>query len=165
MLPTRTVTLPVVAPTGTVVVILVVVLAVTIASVPLNRTVLLPGVALKFVPVIVTACPNSPEVGVKLVIVGTAAPTVKFVALTIETHRVVTTNNPVVAPAGTVTVKEVSVAAATVAGRFNQNLTSFSDGVVLKFVPVMVTVVPIGPDAGENEVSVGMIGGGPCLSL
>ena len=28
-------------------------------------------------------------------------------------------------------------------------------GVVLKFVPLMVTVVPIGPDAGEKELMVG----------
>jgi hypothetical protein len=41
---------PVVAPLGTVVVILVAVEALTVAAVPLNVTVLLPGVVLKAVP-------------------------------------------------------------------------------------------------------------------
>lgn len=62
---------PVVAPTGTVVVMLVVVLAVTTAVVPLNKTVLLAGVVLKFVPVIITEVPVGPLAGVKLVMVGT----------------------------------------------------------------------------------------------
>jgi len=61
---------PVVAPVGTVAVMLVEVDAVTEASVPLNVTVLFPGIASKFVPVIVTLMPASPPVGLKLVIAG-----------------------------------------------------------------------------------------------
>jgi hypothetical protein len=61
---------PVVAPNGTVAVIVVAVLAVTVAIVPLNFTVLLAGVGSKFVPVIVTTVLTEPEVGVKLVMVG-----------------------------------------------------------------------------------------------
>ncbi len=61
---------PVFAPTGTVVVMLVVVDAVTVAAVPLNITVLLAGVALKLVPVMVTVVPSGPLTGLKLVIVG-----------------------------------------------------------------------------------------------
>jgi hypothetical protein len=79
---TVTVILPVVAPAGTVVVMDVVVLAVAVAVVPLNLTVLLAGVALKFVPVIVTVVPVTPDVGVKEVIVGDVpVVTVKFAAL------------------------------------------------------------------------------------
>jgi hypothetical protein len=47
----------VVAPTGTVVVILEVVEAVTVAVAPLKSTVLFPGVALKLEPEIVTVTP------------------------------------------------------------------------------------------------------------
>ncbi len=57
---------PVVAPDGTVVVRLLVVAAVTGAVVPLNFTVLAPGVALKFWPWIVTVCPTLPCIGEKL---------------------------------------------------------------------------------------------------
>lgn len=52
------------------VVILVSVLAVTIASVPLNFTMFVAGVVLKLVPVIVTVAATTPAVGVKLTIVG-----------------------------------------------------------------------------------------------
>ena len=80
--PMVTVIFPVVAPAGTVVVIPVVVLAVTTAEVPLNFTALFAGVALKFVPVIVTAVVTGPLVGVKPVIVGNdGVLTVKSVAL------------------------------------------------------------------------------------
>jgi hypothetical protein len=43
---------------------------VIVAVVPLNFTVLLTAVVLKFVPVMVTVAPTPPESGVKLVIVG-----------------------------------------------------------------------------------------------
>jgi hypothetical protein len=67
---TVTVIFPVVAPDGTVQVMDVAVLAVTMAVVPLNCTVLLLGIALKFVPVMVTVVPTGPEAGVKEVMVG-----------------------------------------------------------------------------------------------
>jgi hypothetical protein len=65
-----TVTTPDVAPIGTVVVMLVDELAITVAAVPLNFTVLFAGVALKFVPVIVTVAPTSPCAGENEVIAG-----------------------------------------------------------------------------------------------
>ena len=68
--PTVTEIVPVVAPTGTVVVILVEVLAVTTAVMPLNFTMLFAGVASKFVPVMVRELPIAPEAGAKEVIVG-----------------------------------------------------------------------------------------------
>jgi hypothetical protein len=46
---------------------------VTTAEVPLSETVLLPWLAPKFVPVIVTALPTTPEAGEILEIVGACA--------------------------------------------------------------------------------------------
>jgi hypothetical protein len=43
---------------------------VAVAAVPLNFTVLVPWVAPKFVPVIVTDAPTAPDVGERLVILG-----------------------------------------------------------------------------------------------
>lgn len=63
---------PVVAAAGTLTVMLVDVLAVTVAVVPLKLTRLLAGVALKSVPVIMTVEPMGPEIGVKEVMVGTS---------------------------------------------------------------------------------------------
>jgi hypothetical protein len=72
--PTATVIAPVAAPVGTVVTIEVAVgVPVIVAVVPLNFTVLLAAVVLKFVPVIVTVAPTAPLAGVKLVIVGSVA--------------------------------------------------------------------------------------------
>jgi len=70
---TVTVIAPVVEPVGTDVVILVAVLAVTVAVVPLKFTVLLAGVVLKFAPVIVTDVPTGPLPGVNEVRMGTWA--------------------------------------------------------------------------------------------
>jgi hypothetical protein len=71
--PTVTTTLPVVAPLGTVTAILVALQLVAVAVTPLNFTVLVPCVVPKFVPVIVTAVPTNPAVGLKLLIFGTVA--------------------------------------------------------------------------------------------
>ena len=57
---------PVVAPAGTVTLILVVVDEATVAAVPLKVTVFCAGVALKPVPVMVTGVPTGPELGAKL---------------------------------------------------------------------------------------------------
>ena len=67
--PTETEIVPVTAPDGTVVSMLVVVLAVTTATVPLNITILLASTGSKLVPVIVTGVPIAPEVGVNEAIV------------------------------------------------------------------------------------------------
>ena len=69
--PTVTITFPVVAPVGTVATTLVALQLVTVvAGVPLNVTVLLPWLAPKFVPAIVTNVPTGPDAGLTLVIVG-----------------------------------------------------------------------------------------------
>jgi hypothetical protein len=52
-----------------------------VATVPLNVTVLVPCVAPKFVPVIVTDVPTVPELGLRLVIFGFVAVTVKLTPL------------------------------------------------------------------------------------
>jgi hypothetical protein len=79
----------------------------------------LAGVGSKLVPVIVTAVPTVPIVGVKLVIVGTpVAPpvvTVNATLLVTVPAPTVTLTGPVVAPLGTVTTRWVIEAAVTVA--------------------------------------------------
>ena len=62
-----------------------------------------------------------------------------------------------VAPAGTVAVIVVAVDSVTVAS-VPLNLTVFSEGVVLKSVPVMVIDSPTFPVAGSIEVMVGITG-------
>jgi hypothetical protein len=71
--PTVTTTFPVVAPVGTAATMLVALQLVAVAAVPLNVTVLVPWVAPKFAPVIVTLVPTSPDVGLKLVMLGAGA--------------------------------------------------------------------------------------------
>ena len=160
--------LAVVAPAGTSTVRLVAVAALTVAFVPLNFTVLLAIVGEKLIPVRVTMVPAVPVVGEKLVRVKgvTGATTVKSledVAARLSTSMEIF---PVVAPAGTATVKLVAVAADTVA-TVPLNFTVLSRRVIEKLVPVSVTTVPIGPDVGENPVSVGAVaaGGGIGSSL
>lgn len=71
---------PVVAPSGTTVVMLVEVAALTMAVTPLNATILLAGVALKFEPLIITVAASAPLDGLKVVMVGVGS-TLKFAAL------------------------------------------------------------------------------------
>jgi hypothetical protein len=74
-----------------------------VVAVPLNVTVLDPGVAPKFVPVIVTGVPTGPEVGLRLAMLGAVAvPVVTVNAMPLlAAPPTVTTTFPVVAPAGT----------------------------------------------------------------
>ena len=65
--PTVTTTEPVVAPLGTGTTMLAALQLVGVAAVPLNVTVLVPCVAPKFAPAIVTAVPTAPDDGVRLV--------------------------------------------------------------------------------------------------
>jgi len=97
---TVTLIVPVVAPLGTVATRLVVVAEVTVAVVPLNLTVLLAAVELKFVPEIVTEEPTAPLVGLKLEIVGGTV-TVNVPLLVPVRPPTVTEIVPVVAPLGT----------------------------------------------------------------
>ena len=69
------------------------------ALAPLNVTAVAP---VKAVPVSVTLVPTGPLVGVKLVIVGALAVTVKLLLLVAVPPGVVTLSGPPVAPLGTV---------------------------------------------------------------
>jgi hypothetical protein len=145
-----TVIFPVVAPKGTVAVIWVELFSVNVAAVPLKATAEAPS---NFVPVIETDLPTAPVTGDNPVIV-TVPPggeTVKFVALVAVPPRVVTVILPVVAAAGTVAVILVGELRVKVAAT-PLNLT---EDVLLKVVPLMVTLVPGGPEPGEKLVMMG----------
>jgi hypothetical protein len=147
---------PVTAPAGTKVVKVVVVAAVTVANVPLKRTIFSSGVVLKFVPKIVTSAPGAPLVGVNPVKVGVGS-TVNVPALVTVTPVPLTSTEmvPVVAPEGTSTVKVVADAPVTVA-RVPLNRTVLLARVELKLVPVIVTVAPTAALVGVNPVIVGV---------
>jgi hypothetical protein len=82
----------------------------------LNFDLLFTAVVSKFVPVMVTAVPATPIVGVKPVMVGRPdPPTTKDELLVALPPGVVMAIGPVVAPPGTVVVIFVLVAAVTVA--------------------------------------------------
>jgi hypothetical protein len=142
----------VVVPVGTGATMLVADQLVGVAVVPLNFTVLVPCVAPKFVPVIVTDVPTGPLVGDRLVILGATA-TVKLTPL-LATPPTVTTTLPVVAPVGTgvtMLVADQLVGVAVVP----LNFTVLVPCVAPKFVPVIVTDVPTGPLVGDRVVMLG----------
>jgi hypothetical protein len=100
-----------------------------------------------------TLAPTAPLVGLRLVIVG-VDDTVKLSALVAVWPLTVTEMVPLEAPAGTVVVMLVVVEAVTVAVMLLLNFTMLLAGVVLKPVPVIVTVAPIAPLVGVKEVMV-----------
>jgi hypothetical protein len=69
-------TFPVFAKFGTVAIIRVVLQLVTVAAIPLKVTVLVPWLARKLVPMIVTEVPGAADVGDRLLILGAGADTV-----------------------------------------------------------------------------------------
>src|SRR5205807_40164 len=154
---------PVVAPAGTVAWIAVAEVTVKVALTPLDVTEVAPlqcvaltalfasPVAfLSFVPLIVTLVPTGPLVGEKLAIVGRLT-TVNELALVAVPPGVVTLSGPVVAPAGT--VAWIAVAEVTVKVALTPlNVTEVAP---LKFVPLIVTLVPTGPLVGEKLAIVG----------
>jgi len=81
--------------------------------------------------------------------------TVKSVALVIEPHEVVTLILPVVAVEGTVAVIWVAEFTTDVAATLLNVTEVLVIPVPLKFVPVILTDVPGGPEVGVNEVIVG----------
>src|SRR5213594_3955803 len=151
--PTVTTTLPVVAPAGTGATMLVALQLVAVAVVPLNLTLLVPCVAPKFAPAIVTDAPTNPEAGFKLVMLGARTVTVKLTAL-LATPPTVTTTFPVVAPAGTGAIMLVALQLVAVAA-VPLNVTVLVPCVAPKFAPAIVTEVPINPDVGFKLVMLG----------
>src|SRR5467141_1240169 len=105
---------------------------------------------MKLAPPMATLVPTGPLVGVKLVIVGGLI-TVKLPALLAVPSAVVTRIGPVVAPVGTVAV--IAVAEFTVKLALTPlNVTAVAP---VKFVPLIVTLVPTGPLVGVKLVIVG----------
>jgi hypothetical protein len=145
---------PVVAPAGTVVVILVDVDAVTVAGIPLNKTALLAGVVLKFVPVITMVAPSAPLLGLNPVSVGVGF-TEKLFALRTVIPFNVREILPVVAPVGTTVVRLVEVEAVTGVSTPLKCKILFA-GVVLKLDPVIVTLAPTAPLPGVKPVMTGV---------
>jgi len=127
-----------------------------VAVVPLNVTVLVPCDAPKLAPAIVTELPVGPKLGLRLVILGGAV-TPKSTPL-LGTPPTFTSRLPVVAPVGTGAVMLVSVQFdALVCVPLKVTKLCIVPTVGPKFVPVMVTFVPIGPEVGVMLV---MAGGG-----
>jgi hypothetical protein len=151
--PTVTTTLPVVAPAGTGTTMLVALQLVGVAAVPLNVTALVPCVAPKFAPLIVTEAPTIPDVGFKPVMLGAGTVTVKLTPL-LATPPTVTNTVPVVAPAGTGATMLVALQLVGVAA-IPLNFTVLVPCAAPKFTPVIVTGVPTTPDAGFNPVTLG----------
>lgn len=153
--PTVITTEPVVAPVGTVVVMLAALQLVTVAAVPLKATVLFPWLGPKFDPLMVTAVPTGPEPGARPVIEGGGRVTVNVAPL-LATPPTVTTTAPVVAPAGTVAVTLLAFQLVTVAA-VPLKVTVLLPWLDPKFDPLIVTAVPITPEAGDKLVTKGEI--------
>jgi hypothetical protein len=112
-------------------------------------------VPLKFVPVILTDVPVGPKVGVNDVIVGAGAvTTVKLVALVFCPATVYTWIGPVVAPAGTTAVALVVLA---FVGVTRLEVLKRTPVTVELNVPLIVTVVPTKPVAGEKVGTPGQV--------
>src|SRR5579884_1699371 len=104
--PTVTTTGPVLAPLGTATEMPVSLHALATAGTPLNVTVLVPWVAPKLRPAIVTLVPTGPDPGDRFAMIGEFV-TVKELLLPLATPSTVTTTLPVVAPLGTATLMMV----------------------------------------------------------
>ena len=142
--------LPVVAPDATEATIVV-------EFVTLNEDAAVPPICtlvtpIKLVPVIVTEVPTRPDVGVKEVIVGESGNTIKLVPDEAIPPGVVTSIAPLEDPDATVAV--IVVELTTVKEEAGVD-PIFTEVVPIKLVPVIVTVVPDGPDPGVNEDIVG----------
>ena len=134
-----TLILPVVAPTGTVVVILAADTTVKTAGIPLNVTAVAP---VKPPPLMVTSVPTGPLVGVKLLTFGS---TVKLAALVAVPPGVVTEMGPLSASFGTFAVIDESFTTVKVAVAPPPNVT---DVAPVNLLPVIVTMLPTLPCVG-----------------
>lgn len=151
--PSLTTTFPVVAPVGTKATMLVWLQLIVVAGRPLKATVLGPCAGPKFVPVMVTEVPAGPETGFRPAIV--TGVTTKFTLL-LGKPPTVTTTGPVVAPGGTDTVIPVSIQLLLFTTVVPLNVTVSPGTNAPKFVPKIVTDIPIGPEFGYTCVTVGV---------
>lgn len=150
--PTVTTIFPEVPPFGTGAMMLVEFQLVGFAGIPLKVTVLVPWVVPKFVPVIVTGAAIAAAVGEIFVMLG-MVPIENPTAL-LDTPATVTITPPDVVPLGTgatilVTLQLVGDAVVPL------NITVLVPCVVPKFIPAIVTDVPIAPDGGDKLVILG----------
>ena len=139
-----------VAPVGTVTLMLELPHELTVAAVPLNLIVLLPCEEPNVVPVIVTAAPTAPVVIDRLFMCGV---TVKLLPL-LATPLAFTTTFPVVAADGTVT-KILPVAQLDTEAVVPLNVTLPLPWDDPKFEPVMVTAAPTAPLVIDKLVMLG----------
>jgi hypothetical protein len=123
-----------------------------VALVPLKLTVLLPWLAPKFVPLMVTDVPTTPEDGERLLIDGGWI-TVNAEPLLLLPPTV-TTTFPVVAPAGTGTAIELALQLLGVAV-VPLKLTVLVPWLAPKFEPLIVTDVPTTPEDGDRPLIAG----------
>jgi hypothetical protein len=151
---TVTVTWPVLAAFGTVTPIDVLLQLVIAAAAPLKRTALLPWLAPKFCPLMVTAAPVAPLVGESDVMLGPGL-TVKVSPLLVVPPATIVTG-PVVAPPGTGTTMPESLQLVGVA-TVPLNFTTLVPCGMPNPEPAIVTAVLTVPEVGESEE---MFGGG-----
>ncbi len=123
-----------------------------VADVPLKLKVLVPWLAPKFVPVIVTDTPTAPVVGERLVMLG-AGTTVKLAPL-LATPLAFTTTFPVVEPDGTGTTMLVALQLFGVPA-VPLKATVPVPCVAPKPVPVIVIHAPTAPEVGERPETLG----------
>src|ERR1035441_2472029 len=126
-----------------------------VAAVPLKVTVLVPWLAPRFAPAIVTNPPTAPAAGVRLVMLGGTV-TVKA-DLLLAAPATVTTTLPVVAPAGTGATMAVALQLVGVAA-VPLKVTVLVPWLAPRFAPAIVTNLPTAPAAGVRLV---MLGGTP----
>ena len=149
---TVTTTLPEVAPLGTGTTMFVALQLVGVAATPLKVTLLFPCEAPKFVPVMATEVPKGAKVGLRLVMLG-GTRTVNAAPLLTQ-GPTVTTTFPVVALLGAGTTMLVALQLVGVAA-VPLNVIVLVPWLAPKFVPVIVTDVPTGPEAGLKLVMLG----------
>ena len=146
-----TVILPVAAPTGTIRFSVVAEVTVKVATTPLTAVA---DAAPTFAPVTVTTVPTGPDVAAKPVMVGRAVPdsVTDEVLITLPPGVVTVIFVLVTEPAGTPTTMLVAEITVNRVARTVPNLTAVAP---VKFVPVIVTTVPIATDVGAKLVMVG----------
>jgi len=153
---------PVVAPVGTVAVMLdAAQLVIVVALVPLNFTLPFPCDGPKFDPAITIDDPTAPVLGVSDVMLG-AAVTVNVTPLLATPPAAVTTTLPVAAPVGTVAVMLDAPQLVIVVALVPLNFTLPFPGVGPKFEPAITIDDPIAPVLGVSDV---MLGAGVTVKL
>jgi len=150
-----TTTLPVVAPLGTVAVMLLAVqFVIDVALVPLKVTPPFPCVGPKFDPAITMDDPTAPVFGVSDAMLG-AAVTVNVTPV-LAWPPTVTTTLPVVAPPGTVAVILVGPQLVIVVALVPLNLTVLPSWELRKLVPAITIEEPTAPVLGVRLLIVGV---------